>query len=114
MIKKGVFKMNGITIFGICIALIGTGTIFWGTTLYPINLLDSEFMSLFVGGLVLISIGVALMSGVSPILKISIIWVTAILTLVYIYGFEMDLIVKLISFVPIIGLVIWLTTKFLK
>lgn len=114
MDKKGEVKMSGLTIFGGCIAIIGIGIIIWGANLFPFNLMNSDFMSFVVGGLVLISIGIAMISGISPILKVGIIWITAIFLLIYMYGFEMELIVKLISFVPIIGLVIWLTTKLWK
>lgn len=106
--------MSGMSILGICSALIGLGTMIYGGTLFPIDLLDSNFMSFVVGGLCLISMGISIISGISPIIKVGTIWLTVVFSMIYIYGFEMELMIKLISFVPIIGLALWITTKFMK
>ena len=71
-------------------------------------------MSMVIGGLVLVCIGIFLVSEIAPIFKILVIWITAILSLVYIYGFEMDFIIKIMSYIPIIGLAVWLTIKIWK
>lgn len=114
MTSKEDFKMSGLSIFGICLALIGICTVIYGGFLFPLNFLNSEFMSMVIGGLVLLTIGICLVSELSPIFKVTSIWLTTLLSLVYIYGLEMDFIVKVISFIPIIGLALWLTIKFLK
>ncbi|OTO65582.1 hypothetical protein [Enterococcus sp. 12E11_DIV0728] len=108
------FKMSGLSILGICLILLGICTVIYGGFLFPLDFLNSEFMSMVIGGLVLVCIGVFLVSEINPIFKILVIWITAILSLIYIYGFEMDFIVKLMSYIPIIGLAVWLTLKLLK
>lgn len=114
MVKKERFKMNGLTILGITLALIGVGTIIYGGTLFPVNILDNNFMSFLVGGIVFISIGICMISGLLATIKIAFIWISAIALILYINNFEMAFVLRLLNFIPIIGLGIWLTTKWLK
>ena len=114
MKSKEDFKMSGLSIFGICLILLGICTVIYGGFLFPLNFLNSEFMTMVIGGLVLVCIGIFLVSEIAPIFKILVIWITAILSLVYIYGLEMDFIIKIMSYIPIIGLAVWLTIKLWK
>ncbi len=114
MFKKERISLTGWTIFGLCLALLGVATIIYGGLLYPINFLDRDFMSFVIGGLFLISIGVCLVSEAAPLFKIGFIWITACFSCLYLYGLEMDWMVKFMGFVPIAGFAVWLTTKMLK
>ncbi|MGX7197745.1 hypothetical protein [Enterococcus olivae] len=107
--------MNGWSILGICLVVVSLLTIVWGGYQYPVNFLDTEFMSYVVGGLIFATIGLFLISGVPVSVKIVGILLSTASLLLYIYGFEgMDLILKLISFVPVIGFAAWLILKVLN
>lgn len=113
--KKGRNTMNGWSILGICLVVVSLLTIVWGGYQYPVNFLDTEFMSYVVGGLIFATIGLFLISGVPVSVKIVGILLSTASLLLYIYGFEgMDLILKLISFVPVIGFAAWLILKVLN
>lgn len=112
--NKGYYKMNGISILGICLVVIGILIVIWGATLTPVNLLNSDFMSFTAGGILCVAVGICLISGLPAIAKIIFVWLSALSIGIYIYGFGMDFIIKLISFVAIAGISVWITAKFLK
>lgn len=112
--NKGHFKMNGISILGICLVVIGILIVIWGATLTPVNLLNSDFMSFAAGGILCVAVGICLISSLPAIAKIIFVWLSALSIAIYIYGFGMDFIIKLISFVAIAGISVWITAKFLK
>ena len=112
--NKGNFKMNGISILGICLVIIGVLVVIWGGTLTPVNLLNSDFMSFAAGGILCVAVGVYLISGLPAIVKIIFVWLSTLSMGIYIYGFDMDFIIKIISFVAIAGISVWITAKFLK
>lgn len=110
--KKGGLTMNGLSIFGICTVIISVLVMIWGATLHPINFLDANFMSFVISGLVFITIGLFMITGIPTFVKIVSILVSMAGLMLYIYGFEgMDLILKLMSFVPVVGFAIWLIVK---
>ena len=112
--NKGYYKMNGISILGICLVVIGILIVIWGATLTPVNLLNSDFMSFAAGGILCVAVGICLISGLPAIAKIIFVWLSALSIGIYIYGFGMNFIIKLISFVAIAGISVWITAKFLK
>ncbi|MDR0921050.1 MAG: hypothetical protein LBM95_01530 [Lactobacillales bacterium] len=105
--------MGGLTIFGICLIVVAVISVIYGATLSPVNLMNSDFMSWVVIGVLLLTVGVCLIAGMPAIVKTVAIWLSALVLCLYVYGFEMELLMKLISFVPIIGLAVWITIKFL-
>ncbi len=110
--KKGK-QMNGLTIAGMALALTGILVVIWGMTLHPLNLLSPDFMSFATGGLLLLATGLCMMTGLPPIMQIAGIWLAAVATLFYIYSLpNTELIIKLIGFVPVLGLAVWLSLKF--
>lgn len=112
--KRGEFKMNGLSILGICMIVVSVFIIIWGATLYPINFLNSGFMSFVSGGLVLITIGLFAITGTPALVKVTSISLTTIGLIIYIIGFkEMGIMLQLLSFVPIIGLAVWIMMKIL-
>lgn len=114
MNRKGEFRINGLTILGICLIVVSIFSIVYGATLYPFNFLNSNFMSFVVGGVLSITIGMCIISGMPNESKLVAVWISALSLMVYVYGFEMELILTLMSFVPIVGLALWITTKLFK
>ena len=115
MNKQGFKKMNGLSITGISIAVIGVLAIIWGTTLQPLDLSSPDFMSFATGGMILLAIGLCMIAGLPAILQIAGIWLAAVTTMIYIYSLpDTDLIIKVIGFIPVIALAFWLSFKFWK
>lgn len=111
--NKGAKTMSGLSILGICIAVVGVLVVIWGASLY--GLLSLDFMAFAVGGAIMLAVGLWLIAGLSPIIQIGGIWLAAIATMAYLFMLpDTDLMIRLIGFVPIIGLAVWLTTKLLK
>ena len=101
--------MSGFTIVGLCIVAIAILTIVCGAFEHGVKLFDSDFMSYAVGGLVCLIISLLMISFVPSSVTIVVIGLTALSSMLYIYGFDhMDLILKLMSFVPILGFATWL------
>lgn len=114
-IYGGVNIMNKLTITGISFTVIGILVIIWGITLQPINLASPDFMSFATGGMILLATGLCMISNLPSILSVAGIWMAALTTIVYIYSLpETDLIIKVIGFVPIIALAVWLSITFWK
>lgn len=86
-----------------------------GITLQPINLASPDFMSFATGGMILLATGLCMISNLPSILSVAGIWMAALTTIVYIYSLpDTDLIIKVIGFVPIIALAVWLSITFWK
>ena len=106
-------QMSGLTIAGMALAVTGILVVIWGMTLQPVHLLSPDFMSFTTGGLLLLAVGICMVTGLPTILQIAGIWLAAVATMLYIYSLpDTDLIIKLIGFVPVLGLAVWLSLKF--
>ena len=106
-------QMSGFTIAGMALAVTGILVVIWGMTLQPVHLLSPDFMSFATGGLLLLAIGLYMIAGLPAIVQIVGIWLAAVATMLYIYSLpDTDLIIKLIGFVPVLGLALWLSLKF--
>jgi hypothetical protein len=86
----------------------------WGGMQFPFNLMDSHFMSFLIGGLVLITIGLVIIRGLPSWLLLGALYLTGILTIVYMAGMHMKLYVLLSGIVVVLGLGRWFTTLILK
>jgi transcriptional regulator with XRE-family HTH domain len=106
--------MSGITILGYVLVALGVITSIWGGMQFPFNLMDSNFMSFLVGGLFLITVGLAIIRGLPSWLLLGALYLTGALTIVYMIGMQMELYVLLSGIVFILGLGWWLTTLILK
>ena len=105
--------MSGLTIAGMALAVTGILVVIWGMTLQPVHLLSPDFMSFATGGLLLLAIGCCMMTRLPAIVQIVGIWLAAAATMLYLYSLpDTDLIIKLIGFVPVLGLAVWLSLKF--
>lgn len=107
--------MNGLSILGYCLAIVGVLTVIWGATLFRPNLTDSRFMSFATSGVILAAIGLCFISAVPPAVSVAGIWAATLTTMIYIWWLpKMELPVRIISFVPLVAFAVWLTTKLLK
>ena len=107
--------MNKLTITGISFAVIGILVIIWGITLQPINLASPDFMSFATGGMILLAVGLCMITNLPSTLSVAGIWLASLTTMFYIYSLpNTDLIIKVIGFVPVIALAVWLSLKFWK
>ncbi|WP_434509854.1 helix-turn-helix domain-containing protein [Desulfitobacterium sp. AusDCA] len=114
LIKEGKTNMSGLTILGYVLIALGVITCIWGGGQYSVNLMDPNFMSFLVGGLFLVTVGIAVIRNVPSWLILGAIFVTGAATIVYMVGLEMPIYALLAGIVVILGLVLWLTTLVLK
>ncbi|WP_332236998.1 helix-turn-helix domain-containing protein [Sporolactobacillus sp. KGMB 08714] len=114
LIKDGKNKMSGLAILGFVLVASAVLTIIWGGSLYPVNLLNSDFMSFLVGGLVLLFLG-TISIHIAPIwLPLGTLWLMAAAIIIYLIGFAMPPAVTLIGIIVTLGFGWWLTTLILK
>ena len=107
--------MNGLSILGYCLAIVGALTVIWGATLFRPDLTDSRFMSFATSGVILAAVGLCFISAVPPAVSVAGIWAATLTTMIYIWWLpKMELPVRIISFVPLVAFAVWLTTKLLK
>ena len=103
-------KMNGWSIAGISVAVIGILVIILGAMLQSI-----DFMSFATGGIILLAIGLCMITGLPAILQIAGIWLAAVTIMIYIYSLpDTDFVIKVIGFIPTIALAFWVSFKFWK
>jgi transcriptional regulator with XRE-family HTH domain len=114
LIKEGRTNMSGLTIFGFVLVALGIIVSIWGSAQFPLNFMNSEFMSFLVGGLVLITVGLAIIHGVPTWLLLGALFLTAAASIVYMIGMYMEPFVLLSGIVVILGLGWWLTTLILN
>jgi hypothetical protein len=115
MTKSKGIAMNGSSILGYCLTIVGVLTVIWGATLFRPDLTDSRFMSFATGGIIFAAIGLCFISAVPPAVSVAGIWAATLTTMIYIWWLpKMELLVRIISFVPLVAFAIWLTVKLLK
>ena len=115
MIKSKGITMNGPSILGYCLTIVGVLTVIWGATLFRPDLTESRFMSFATSGIILAAIGLCFISAVPTAVSVVGIWAATLTTMIYIWWLpKMELPVRIISFVPLIAFAIWLTVKLLK
>lgn len=105
--------MAGLTILGYVLMALGVIVSIGGGIIKPIDLMNSEFMSFLTGGLILITIGLALIKNIPQWLLLATLWITAVSIIVYMYGFHMPVWVFVSGIIVILGMGIWLTTLIL-
>lgn len=70
--------MAGLTILGYVLMALGVIVSIGGGIIKPIDLMNSEFMSFLTGGLILITIGLALIKNIPQWLLLATLWITAV------------------------------------
>lgn len=104
--------MSGRGITGICLAVCGVLTVIWGGAVEPVDVTNPDFMSFATGGMVLLVIGALLIPGLPSACTIVAVWAAALTSVVYIFTLpDTEVLVKLISAVPVVGLAAWLTIR---
>ena len=114
LIKEGKTNLTGLTILGYVMIALGVIICIWGGEQYPINLMNSDFASFLVGGLILITIGIAVIHKVPAWLVLGGMYVAGIVLIIFMIGLGMEMFALLAGIVTILGLVLWFTTLVLK
>jgi hypothetical protein len=100
------------TIMGACLVAIGLLTVIWGVIeTHGVDMTNLDFLSFFTGGIIVMALGVCLIPALPPVGKVAGIWLAGVAIAWYMGCMDMELIVKLMSFVVIAGLAAWITTK---
>lgn len=104
--------MSGRGITGICLAVCGVLTVIWGGAQGPVDVTSPDFMSFATGGMVLLVIGVLLIPELPSACTIVAVWAAALTSVAYIFTLpDTEVLVKMISAVPVVGLAAWLTIR---
>ena len=110
LIKEGKSNRSGLAILGYVLIALGVITCIWGGGQYTVNLMDPDFMSYLVGGLLLLTAGIAVIRNAPVWLILGVIFLTGAASIVYMVGLKMGLYTLLAGIVVVLGLVLWLTT----
>lgn len=103
--------MRGRSIWGYVLIMVGILTGFWGGSMYPVSFMNVDFMSFLVGASLMITLGIPLIKDIPKGIVLGALYLTLLLSIVYMISLEMGLWVTLIGIVMLIGLGWWLTTK---
>jgi len=104
--------VDGRGITGICLAVCGVLTVIWGGAQGPVDVTSPDFMSFAASGMVLLVIGALLIPGLPSACTIVAVWAAALTSVAYIFTLpDTEVLVKLISAVPVVGLAAWLTIR---
>lgn len=114
LIKEGKRNMSGLAILGFVLIALGIITCIWGGGQFPVNLMNSDFMSFLVGGLLLLTIGAAVIRSAPRQLIAGAMILTGAASIMYMVGLKMGLYTLLTGIVVIAGLVVWLAALILK
>ena len=100
------------TIRGACLVAIGLLVVIWGVTeTHGVDMTNLDFLSFFTGGIMGMVVGMCLVPALPPGGTVVGIWLAGVAIAWYVGCRDMELVVKLMSFVVIAGLAAWLTTK---
>lgn len=111
LINDGGNKISGLTILSYVLIIVGVMTVFLGGSMVPISLMNADFMSFLTSAFILITLGIFLIKDIQNGIVIGAIFVTIIVTVIYMISMKMDLWVLLMGIVVVIGFGFWLTTK---
>lgn len=114
LIKEARSKISGLVILGYVLVSLGVIVLLWGGTQYPLYLMNNHFMTYLVGGLILTTVGLAVVRGTPTWLLLGALYLTEISTILYMFSVRMHLFTLLSGIVVTLGLVWWLTTLIMK
>ena len=112
--KSTRLQLSGRNIAGACLAVCGLLIIIWGGTLESANVLNPDFMSFAVSGLVIVAAGACLATALPRAARVALIWLTTLTSMLYLFILGMAVIVSLMSCVMIAGIAAWLTIRILR
>ena len=114
LIKEGRTNMPGLSILGYVLIALGVIVGIWGGAQFPFNLMNHHFMAFLVGGLILLTVGLAIIRNIPTKLLLGAIYVTGAAIIVYQISCNMHLYVLLSGIIVTVGFGWWLTTLILK
>ena len=115
MENKGGITMSGLSILGFCIIIIGLLTIVFGGSEFGLSMTNPDFTIFLVGGLITVLIGTALVPNMPVVCKLASLALATLASAWYIYQIQgMDMILRLISIVVVLGFAAWLAMLFLR
>lgn len=111
LVDDGGSRMRGRSILGYVLVMIGILTVFMGGSMFPPGFMNVDFMSFLTGASYLVLLGISLIKDIPKWIVLGVLYLTFLLTVVYMVILEMGLWVTLMGIVALLGLVWWLTTK---
>lgn len=111
LVNDGGNRMRGRSILGYVLIVVGILTGFWGGSMYPVGFMNEDFMSFLTGASLLITLGIPLVKDIPKWIVLGALYLTLLLSVVYMVSLKMGLWVTLMGIVALLGLGWWLTTK---
>ena len=112
--KSTRLQLSGRNIAGACLAVCGLLIIIWGGTLESVNVLNPDFMSFAVSGLVIVAAGACLATALPRAARVTLIWLATLAAMHYLFIIGMAVIMSLMSCVIIGGIAAWLSIRILR
>lgn len=110
LVDDGGNRMRGRSIWGYVLIVVGILTGFQGGSEYPVGL-NEDFMSYLIGASLLITLGIPLVKDIPRRVVLGALYLTLLLSVVYMVSLKMGLWVTLMGIAVLLGLGWWLTTK---
>lgn len=100
-------------IWGYVLIVVGVMTGFWGGSMFSVSLMNKDFMSFLTSAFVLIMLGIWVIKSTPKWIVLGTLYLTLLITALYMVSTKMDVWVAMMGFVVEIGFGWWLTTKIL-
>lgn len=111
LVSDGGNLMRGRSILGYVLIVIGILTGFWGGSMYPVGFMNESFMSFLIGAFLLITLGISLLKDIPKWIILTALYLTLLLSVLYMVSLKMGLWVTLMGVTVLIGLGWWLTIE---
>lgn len=111
LINDGGSQMRGLSILSYVLIIVGVLIGFWGGSMFPVSLINENFMTFLTSAFILITMGILLIKDIQKPIVIGSLFLTTLVTVVYMVSLKMDIWVLLIGIVVVISFGWWLSTK---
>jgi len=111
LINDGGNQMRGLSILSYVLIIVGVLIGFWGGSIFPVSLINENFMTFLTSAFILITMGILLIKDIQKQIVIGSLFLTTLVTVLYMISLKMDMWVLLIGIVVVISFGWWLSTK---
>jgi len=111
LINDGGNQMRGLSILSYVLIIVGVLIGFWGGSMFPVSLINENFMTFLTSAFILITMGILLIKDIQKQIVIGALFLTTLVTVLYMISLKMDMWVLLIGIVVVISFGWWLSTK---
>jgi len=108
LINDGGNQMRGLSILSYVLIIIGVFIGFWGGSMFPISLINEDFMTFLTSTFIVITImGILLIKDIQKHIVISSLFLTTLMTVIYMVSLKLNMWVLQTGIVVVISIVWW-------